>query len=281
MPCHTDLGLARLDTVAVMTGDASFEVFEHNALAWHAWQKTPWGRLRYRIVAETLSRVCLSLGDRPLRVLDVGSGNGGDALPLAVLGHDVTLLDYSAALLDEAREDARVLGVGARLHTVHADLAEIANQQLVNFDLVLCHNVIQYRSDLAASVGTVCSAVVPGGAVSLIAVNPVSEVLLAAIRREDPVQALAMLDTETMATVTFGHDVRAVTVAQARVALGAEGCEVSDRFGIRCVTDYVLADDRKSDPEFYADLEQLELTLCDRAEFMGTARMWQLVGRKG
>jgi S-adenosylmethionine-dependent methyltransferase len=263
-----------------MTGDASSEVFDHNAQAWHAWQETPWGRLRYRIVAETLSRVCVSLGNRPLRVLDVGSGNGGDALPLVVLGHDVTLIDYSSTLLEEARDDARALGVGARLHTIHADLAEIASQELVDFDLVLCHNVLQYRADLAASVAAVCSAVVPGGAVSLIAVNPASEVLLAAVRHEDLAVALAMLDAESMPTVTFGHDVRALTVAQVEPALVAAGCAVSDRFGIRCVTDYVLADDRKSDPEFYTGLEHLELALCDRPEFMGTARMWQLVARK-
>jgi S-adenosylmethionine-dependent methyltransferase len=263
-----------------MTGDASFEVFDDNARAWHAWQETPWGRLRYRIVAETLSRVCVSLGDRPLRVLDVGGGNGGDALPLAVLGHNVTLIDYSSTLLEEARDDARALGVGGRLHTIHADLAEIANQELLDFDLVLCHNVLQYRADLAASVATVCSAVVPGGAVSLIAVNPASEVLLAAVRREDPAEALGLLDAPGSRNATFGHDVRALTVAAAETALAAAGCHVSDRFGIRCVTDYVLADERKSDPAFYADLERLELALCDREEFIGTARMWQLVARK-
>jgi S-adenosylmethionine-dependent methyltransferase len=263
-----------------MTGDASSEVFDHNAQAWHAWQETPWGRMRYRIVAETLSRACVSLGDRPLRVLDVGSGNGGDALPLVVLGHDVTLIDYSSTLLDEARDDARALGVGARLHTIHADLSEIANQELADFDLVLCHNVLQYRADLAASVAMICSAVIPGGAVSLIAVNPASEVLLTAVRHEDLAEALAMLDSPTMPTVTFGHDVRSLTAAAAESALAAAGCTVSDRFGIRCVTDYVLADDRKSDPAFYEGLERLELALCDRADFMGTARMWQLVARK-
>jgi S-adenosylmethionine-dependent methyltransferase len=83
-----------------------------------------------------------------------------------------------------------------------------------------------------------------------------------------------------MPTVTFGHDVRALTPAEVEAALAAAGCTVSDRFGIRCVTDYVLADERKSDPEFYAGLERLELALCDRPEFMGTARMWQLVARR-
>jgi S-adenosylmethionine-dependent methyltransferase len=263
-----------------MTGDAASGVFDSNVPAWHAWQETPWGRLRYRIVAETLSRVCVSLGDRPLRVLDVGGGNGGDVLPLAVLGHDVTLIDYASTLLDEARDDARALGVGGRLHTIHADLAEIASQELVDFDLVLCHNVLQYRSDLAAAVATVCSAVVPGGAVSVMAVNPASEVMVAAIRREDPAEALALLDAPTMATVTFDHNVRAISAAQAETALAAAGCQVSDLFGIRCVTDYILADERKSDPAFYAALEHLELSLCDRAEFFGTARMWQLIARK-
>lgn len=52
------------------------------------------------------------------------------------------------------------------------------------------------------------------------------------------------------------------------------------RFGIRCVTDYIADDARKHDPDFYADLEQLELALCDREPFLRTARMWQLIGRR-
>jgi S-adenosylmethionine-dependent methyltransferase len=262
-----------------MTGDAPSDVFNARQREWRAWQNSPWGRLRYSVVRETLSRVCADLGDGPLRVLDVGGANGGDALPLAARGHEVTVLDYSSSMLDEARDDARALGVGDRLHTIHAGIDDIADQELTGFDLVLCHNVLQYRENLAASLAMVVSAAAPGGAVSLIGVNPASDVLSAAVRREDPVAALELLDAESLPNATFGHEVRAIDAGQTEVALTAAGCQVFARFGIRCVTDYIVNDARKSDPAFYADLERLELALCDREPFIGTARMWQLVAR--
>jgi len=112
---------------------------------WRAWQESPWGRIRYRVVAETLGRTCASLGEAQLRVLDVGGGDGGDAAPLADAGHDVTVLDQSEALLDLARSRATV-------RTVRADLEELPGLGLGRFDLVLCHNVVQYRPDTGSVV---------------------------------------------------------------------------------------------------------------------------------
>jgi len=40
---------------------------------WKEWQSTPWGRLLYRVSQSNLAR---HLGQSPLRVLDVGGGNG-------------------------------------------------------------------------------------------------------------------------------------------------------------------------------------------------------------
>lgn len=39
-------------------------------------------------------------------------------------------------------------------------------------------------------------------------------------------------------------------------------------------------DARKHDPAFHADLERLELALCDREPYVRTARMWQVVARR-
>lgn len=76
------------------------ERFDANLPAWLEWQRAPWGRLFYTVAQANLRR---HLSDRPLRVLDVAGGNGPDAIVLARLGHEVTLVDFSAAMLDEAR----------------------------------------------------------------------------------------------------------------------------------------------------------------------------------
>ncbi|MEV4258010.1 hypothetical protein AB0J52_33020, partial [Spirillospora sp. NPDC049652] len=65
--------------------------FDDHADAWDRWREAPWNRLRYRLVAHTLARAADVANGGPLRVLDVGGGDGGDALPLARLGHHVTV----------------------------------------------------------------------------------------------------------------------------------------------------------------------------------------------
>lgn len=58
---------------------------------------------------------------RPLRVLDVGGGSGTLAVPLARLGHDVTVVDPSADALATLTRRAQTAGVGERVHGVQGD----------------------------------------------------------------------------------------------------------------------------------------------------------------
>lgn len=256
------------------------EVFDTQLDAWRAWQRTPWGRIRYRVVGETLRRTCSGLGAAPLRVLDVGGGDGGDALPLAEAGHRVTILDYSAPLLDEARASARERGVTERLTTVHGDLADLATGDLGDFDLVLCHNVVQYRPNSADVIRLLTSRVRARGALSVIAVNPPSDVLTAAVRGADLEEVEDLLTARLVRARTFGHDVRRVWPAQVETALADSGFRVVARYGIRVITDYITDEARKQDPDFFRRLEGLELALCDQEPYLRTARLWQLVAAR-
>ena len=110
--------------------------------------------------------------------------------------------------------------------------------------------------------------------------SPPAEVLAAAIRRTDLDEAAALLDAPTILTRTFGQHVRRVGAEEAIDALHGAGFRSATRYGIRCLTDFIVDDDRKHQPDFYAALETLELTLCDREPYVRTARMWQLVARR-
>lgn len=267
-------------SVGTMTG-TSPDVFSTRLEAWHSWQRTPWGRIRYRVVAETLRRTCASLGPGPLRVVDVGGGDGGDALGLAAAGHRVTVVDYSAALLAEARAAAAERGLAGRLTTVEGDLAGLADLDLGRFDLVLCHSVVQYQPDTGAVVDALAGLAAPGAAVSVLATNPASDVLGAAIRRQDLREAGRMLTAASVQVRTFGHDVRRVPCEQVEDALTRRGFRTLARYGIRAVTDYITDEACKQEPEFYGELERLELALCDQEPYLRTARIWQLVARRG
>lgn len=62
-------------------------------------------------------------GLRPGTALDLGSGEGGDALWLATRGWAVTAIDISANALAIAREKATLRGLTGRIDWVQADLA--------------------------------------------------------------------------------------------------------------------------------------------------------------
>ena len=256
---------------------ADVSVFDGRLEQWAAYAATPWGRIRYAVVAHTLQ---VAIGDaRGLRVLDVGGGDGRDSVPLAAQGHDVTVLDPSVALLGLATDAATAAGCNDHLSTVEAGIDDLRTLDLGEFDLVLCHNVLQYREDLRRSVGAVVATADSGALVSLLCPNPAAELLAGLIRGGDPTAARADLDATTSHTATFDHEVARVTVEAAQSALVGAGCELVHQFGVRCVTDLVPDDDRKADPGYFDALQTLELTLSGREPYLHTARFWQLVGR--
>ena len=260
--------------------DAAGEVFDERMAQWRAYRATPWSRLRFLIVAHTLSTSIARLGGGSWRILDVGGGDGGDALPLAQAGHDVTVLDPSAPMLAKLAEDAAEAGVSERLRGVQGHIDAIASLEHQDFDLVLCHFVLQYLDALDGPLAKLLQAVKPGGYLSLIAPNRPGEVLAKAARGVDPAAALALLDAETNRTLTFDHAVRRIDAETAIAALEAAGCEVVARFGGRIVNDLLPDSAPKADPAFFADLLSLELAVCDREPYLRTGLFWQLLARK-
>jgi S-adenosylmethionine-dependent methyltransferase len=260
--------------------DAAGEVFDERMAQWGAYRATPWSRLRFLIVAHTLSTSIARLGGGPWRILDVGGGDGGDALPLALAGHEVTVLDPSAPMLAKLSEDAAEAGVSDRIKGVQGDIEAIAGLGGQGFDLVLCHFVLQYLEVLDGPLAKLLQTVKPGGHISLIAPNRPGEVLAKAARGGDPAAAFDLLDAETNRTLTFDHTVRRIDAETAIAALEAAGCEVTARFGGRIINDLLPDSAPKADPAFFADLVRLELAVCDREPYLRTGLFWQLLARK-
>jgi SAM-dependent methyltransferase len=104
-------------------------------------------------------------GLAPGRVLDVGCGEGADAVWLARNGWAVTALDVSGVALDRAAGHARDAGVA--VHWVHAGLAEAALPP-ASFDLVSAQYPALLRTSDAAAERALLAAVAPGGVLLLV-----------------------------------------------------------------------------------------------------------------
>lgn len=254
-------------------------VFDEHMSSWTAWQQEPWARVRYAVVAHVLDAQLAELPG-PLRILDAGGGNGGDSLRLAGQGHMVTLVDYSAAMLARAGEVAAGHGVTDRVRLVEGDVSALADLGERDFDVVLCHFVVGYVADPAAVVGQVVASARPGGLVSLVSGNPVSEVLARAVRAKDPAGALDMIGAPTFHALAFEHDVHRFDWRAGARALRVAGAGVVGRYGCRCVIDLMNDGDFASDPANFADILRLELAVAGTSPYRDVARAWQLIARR-
>ncbi len=125
----------------------------------YAEQEQLWsGRPNGALVAEVA-------GLTPGRVLDVGCGEGADAIWLAGLGWDVTALEVSGVALKRAATHAQDAGVA--IHWVHAELAEAALPP-ASFDLVSAQYPALLRTPGAAAERALLGAVAPGGVLLLV-----------------------------------------------------------------------------------------------------------------
>ena len=255
----------------------STDVFSDKLQAWRDYTASPWGRIRYAVVAETLRRQCADLasgkGER-LRILDVGGGDAMDALPLAEAGHDVTVVDPSEAWLQEAERRADEAGV--RLTTVVGGLDDLPDGE---WDLVLCHFVLRYRPADVPDVAALASRVRRGGRLSIVDVNPDGRVLRDLLT-DGPGAALAQLHAERLPVATFGADARKVSWSDTAGRLEAAGLDVVALYGNRIANDLVVDNEAKHDPTYFSELLALELALCDREPYNRLGFAWQLVAQR-
>lgn len=257
---------------------ATLQVFDTKIAAWKEAQDEPLMQLRYALALHNLKRHILG---GHLNVLDVGSGNGLDSLPLAAQGHAVTLFDYSTEMLADAQRRVEAGGLAEKVKIVQGELATLGSRfPEPVFDLVVCHNVLQFLDNAADALRTVCAPLKPGGLVSIILPNPASEALFVALHELDLQTALTRLDIKSGFYPVFGVVTRRYTTQELMQWIQAVGCSLVAQYGIHCVSHYIAADKLKDNPTFFDDLARLEFAMSDRYPYYLIARLMHLIAKK-
>lgn len=153
---------------------------------------------------------------RPVRVLDCGGGSGSLAVPLAVTGCHVTVVDTSIDALSTLQRRAREAGVDRQVLAVQGDIEGLDDVvQPASMDLVLLHGVVVPGPAARGLLTAAARAVRPGGQLSVLAANPVAAVLARALSGElEAAQADLDADAEPVSldglsaiTAELGFDV--------------------------------------------------------------------------
>lgn len=101
------------------------------------------------------------LGRRPLggRALDLGAGEGSDAIRLALIGYEVDAVELSAVGAKKIAAFAQELGVEVRVFT--ADIQDFRPVGL--YDAVICNGVLHYVENKKAVISLMQDATSEGG----------------------------------------------------------------------------------------------------------------------
>ncbi|MFR9791592.1 class I SAM-dependent methyltransferase [Streptomyces sp. MB22_4] len=217
---------------------------------------------------------------RRLRVLDVGIGQGTQALRLARLGHQVTGVEQDPVMVAAAREALarEPEGIRERVRLVQGDGRDTGVHFLPgSFDLVLCHGVLMYVEEPDPLVAGLARMLAPGGLLSLLVRNGDALAMRPGLAG-DPAGALAAFDT-TAYTNRLGLNVRADRLSALTATLAGIAAPLHAWYGVRVFTD--LAADDAPLPD---DLETL-LAAEERAgrtdPYRGVAALLHLCGVRG
>ena len=254
--------------------------FEAGLENWKADQARPWNRIGYELVEHNLKKH-IPDDSPPLRVLDAGGGNGFDSLALARMNHHVDLVDISGEMLRDARANAALSGVTDRVATHALDIFSVDRQfDRHSFDLVLCHNVMQFIDDPRALIAVLAAMVKQRGILSLVSTNQYSLPYQAAFIDGDLDEAHRLLDASEQYNAVFDMAVHAYRAGDVGAWLDEEGFDLEAHYGIRCLYNYWGTNELKESASVFPKLRKLEMEMTGRDPYRLNARQFQLIARR-
>jgi S-adenosylmethionine-dependent methyltransferase len=260
-----------------MTSNSDGERFQREAEKYAAYLETPEGRLRVDLALANLEEV-LPKTAQPLHALDLGGGTGALAVRLARLGVHVTLLDPSLPMLDLAKPAAQEAGVAERIALKHGDASELAAFETGSFDLILCHNVLEFVDDPRVVLRSAARALRgPFGIISVLVRNQAGEVLKAALVHGDLSACESNLGAEWGDESLYGGKVRLFTAGCLKDMLTEASFAVTAECGVRVLADYLPP--KVSRSYQYERIFELERKLGSRPEFAAVARYTHCLAR--
>jgi S-adenosylmethionine-dependent methyltransferase len=255
------------------------ERFQCGADQYAAYLETPEGRLRSDLAFANLQDFLPLPAKDSWCALDLGCGTGATAIRLARLGIHVTLLDSSQEMLDIAKratQEARATDTTALKKGDAAQLANLFPPQ--SFDLILCHNVLEYLDDPIIVLCCAARALRDSSAIlSILVRNQAGEVLKAAVQAGDLAAAENNLTAEWGRESLYGGRVRLFTSCSLQTMLKAASLAVIAERGVRVLADYLPPGISRSAD--YERIFELERKLGSRPEYAAVALYTQCFAR--
>ena len=222
-----------------------------------------WERLFKKIVWK-------QLGDMEgKKILDFGSGEGITANHFAEK-NDVTAIEPSKEMLSNAWKDYEYT-------QIVVDVNALSSFKNETFDMIICHNVLEYIDDKAAVIKALARVLKKDGIISIVKHNRAGRVMQMAVLLDDFEKANEILDGKDSTASKFGtiryYEDNDITKWEPQIT-------ISDILGIRTFWDLQQNQQKHGDEAWQEKMLQLELRVSQMREYKNIAFFHHLLLKK-
>ena len=213
-----------------------------------------WERLFKKIVWKQLGN------PEGKKILDFGSGEGITANHFAKK-NDVTAIEPSEEMLSTAWKDYEY-------DQIVGDVNDLSSFGDETFDIVICHNVLEYIDDKETVLKALARVLKKDGILSIAKHNRAGRVMQMAVLLDDFEKANALLDGENSTASKFG----AIRYYEDEdIIKWAPELTVSEVFGIRTFWDLQQNQEKHGDEDWQEKMMQLEMRVAQMPEYRKVA----------
>jgi SAM-dependent methyltransferase len=221
--------------------------------------KAPWGKMFYDLLF-----IQLNIPQSPkLKILDFGSGLGVTSNHFAAW-HDVTAVEPNKEMIDNSHRKNPY-------RQIHGGIEKISDFENNYFDMVLCHNVLEYIEEKEPIIAELLRVLKFGGTLSIVKHNRVGRVIHTAVFKNDPEKAFALLDDNANDSNNYLGTQYIYSNNDATAWVEKHGGEIKKILGMRAF--YALGQDNavKYDEEWYKNMLILESHAAEINEYKNAA----------
>jgi len=230
--------------------------------------KAPWGKMFYDLLFEQLN-----LPPTPrLKILDFGSGLGVTANYYAQW-HHVTAIDPNQDMINHGyKENAYT--------QIHGDVTQLDNFADETFDIVFCHNVLEYVETKEPIFEALLRVLKNSGTLSIVKHNRLGKILHNAVFTDDPKKALSFFEVGLNQKNNFLGTQYLYSNEDLVEYVAKHGGYLTKVFGMRAF--WALGQDNsvKFTDEWYENMLELERRAADIEEYKQVAYLNHLLIQK-
>lgn len=222
-----------------------------------------WERLLKKIIWKQIGDI------KDKYILDFGSGEGITANHFAK--------DNSVVAVEPWDEMLQNRWADYDYKQIQGDITCLSQFKDNSFDMIICHNVLEYIDDKASVIQELARVLKPGGTLSLAKHNRAGRVMQMAVLLDDMDKAHALLDGENSAASKFG----AIRYYEDdMVSEWAPSLQLTDSYGIRTFWDLQQKQEKHELEEWQDEMVKLEMRVSQIEEFRNIAFFHHLIFTK-